>query len=258
MFDSGVGGLSVLRALRAAMPQASWRYVADSAWAPYGERSHRVVIERSMRIAEHLHGLGCDGLVVACNTATAIAIDAMRERWPQWSIIGVEPGVKPAGTATRNGRIGVMATPGTLASARYRVLVEGLPAHVTVIDRPCAELALLIERGAGAAAEREAAVQAHCTALRDEGVDTVVLGCTHYAFVHASIGQAMGPAVQIVDTAEAVARQTARRFAEWPALASAGGGAVRLATTAEPQPLRDIAAAWLPFAFELESISALA
>ena len=249
VFDSGVGGLSVLRALHAALPQAAWRYLADSANAPYGGRSEAFVTDRSLRVAEHLFEQGCAGLVVACNTATAIAIERLRERWPTRPIIGVEPGVKPAVAATRNGRVGVLATPALLASRRYRALVREQAAAVTIVDRSCPELAGLIERADARNPANDAAlgasVQSHCDALRDAGVDTVVLGCTHYAFVFDAISRAMGPQVQIVDTTDAVAQQAARRFAALPPAPGRHTGAIRLTATGDAQPLRDTATAWL-------------
>jgi len=250
VFDSGVGGLSVLRALRRELPDAALRYVADSAHAPYGERSDAFIIERSTRIAAHLFAAGCGGLVVACNTATAMAVEALRARWPQHPIVGVEPGLKPAVAATRSGRIGVLATPGTLASARYRALSDAQTTGCQVINRPCPELAALIEQGDAASAQLADAVNTHCDALKREGVDTVVLGCTHYAFAHAAIAAAMGPQVVIIDTAEAVARHAARRFAELPAGVTCAVAA-ELATTGDPLTLQAIARGWLEFDFHI-------
>ena len=257
VFDSGVGGLSVLRALRREMPQARLRYVADSAHAPYGERSDAFIIDRSQRIAAHLLGAGCTGLVVACNTATAMAVEALRARWPQHPIVGVEPGLKPAVAATRSGRIGVLATPGTLASARYRALSEAQAAGQHVVNRPCPELAGLIEQGDAASTALAEAVHTHCAALTREAVDTVVLGCTHYAFAHEAIADALGHEVKIVDTADAVARHAARRFAELPDAGPAGGAAVSLATTGDPRVLEAIARGWLDFDFQIEAVLAL-
>jgi len=257
VFDSGVGGLSVLRALQRSMPGASWRYVADSAHAPYGERSDAFIIDRSERIAKHLFEVGCTGLVVACNTATAMAVEALRSRWPQHPIVGVEPGLKPAAAATRSGRIGVLATPGTLASARYRQLEAAQAAGQHVVNRACPELARLIEQGGAASGELVAAVQTHCSALTREAVDTVVLGCTHYTFAREAIADAMGREVHIVDTAEAVARQAARRFAELPAAGHAPAATAVLGTTGDPRVLAAIARGWLDFDFQIDPLPAL-
>ncbi|HJV97018.1 MAG TPA: glutamate racemase [Albitalea sp.] len=244
IFDSGVGGLSVLRELRAQLPSAPLLYVADSAHAPYGERSDAYVLDRSRHIALHLREQGAVGIVVACNTATAMAVRHLRELLPELPIIGVEPGLKPAVAATRNGRIGVLATPGTLASEKFQRLLQAQPG-VTVTARPCPGLAHLIEQGDLAAPALRAAIEAHCAALRAADVDTVVLGCTHYAFVHDQIQAAMGAQVRIIDTAEAVARHTARTLAG--RFAGDGVAATHLQTTGDPQRLREIAGAWLAF-----------
>lgn len=250
VFDSGVGGLSVLRALHAQWPRAPLVYLADSAHAPYGERSPAYVLQRSLRIMDQLRDEGAAGLVVACNTATAIAVQALRAEHPDVPIVGVEPGLKPAVLATRNGRIGVMATPGTLASEKFARLVASQADGVTVLPRPCPGLARLIEDGDLRAPALLAAIDDHAAALRAAGVDTVVLGCTHYAFVHAQIQAAMGPDVQIVDTADAVARHAVRSL---QGRVADGDAPARLLTTGDPERLRAIAAAWLPFTCSVEA-----
>src|SRR5438105_3424883 len=127
IFDSGVGGLSVLQALHRRAPHARLLYVADSGHAPYGERDVAFVAERSRRIVAHLIAEGAGGIVVACNTATAAAVNELRTRWREVPIVGVEPGLKPAAASTRNGRVGVMATAGTLASERFAALLQAQP-----------------------------------------------------------------------------------------------------------------------------------
>ena len=250
VFDSGVGGLSVLRALRRAEPRLPLAYLADSAHAPYGERDAAFIVERSLRIAERLIDEGACGLVVACNTATAVAVQALRERWPAFTIIGVEPGLKPAVAASRNGRIGVLATRGTLASAKFQRLLAAQPDGVWIVPHACPGLARLIEQGDLRSAALLDAVEEHCAALRDQAVDTVVLGCTHYAFVHDVIQSAMGTSVRIIDTAEAVARHALRRVA-MPASAL-GDRPARLLTTGSVDSLRTIASAWLDFDCSVE------
>lgn len=210
VFDSGVGGLSVLRELRRELPVATLTYVADSAHAPYGERSDAYVLDRSRALTRHLLANGAGLIVVACNTATAIAINRLREEFGPAPFVGVEPGLKPASASSRTGRIGVMATPGTLASERFRRLVQSQPPGVTVVPQPCPGLAGLIERIDQADSPISEAVRAFCHPLRQAEVDTVVLGCTHYAFVADRIRAAMGDHVGIIDTAQAVARQAAR------------------------------------------------
>ena len=255
VFDSGVGGLSVLRALRRQWPKAPLLYVADSGHAPYGERSPDYVLARSRHIMDHLRAEGAAGMVIACNTATAIAVQALRADCPEFPIVGVEPGLKPAAQATRNGRIGVMATPGTLASEKFARLVAAQAQGVVVVPQPCPGLARLIENGNLQAPALVASIEAHAAALRAAEVDTVVLGCTHYAFVHAQIQAAMGPDVLIVDTAEAVARHASRSLHDRVVDSDAPA---RLQTTGEPGRLREIAAAWLPFPHVVEAFPAQA
>lgn len=216
VFDSGVGGLSVLKAIHKALPGASFLYFADSAHAPYGEREDAYVLERSQRITEHLMGSGCQAVVIACNTATAVAADALRQRWPDLSIVGVEPGIKPAVALSKDRRVGVMATRSTLHSSRFMGLLQRYSAGAQIVSQACTGLAQAIEAGALNSPEVLELVHRHCAPLTAAGVDTVVLGCTHYAFVQDLIQQTMGPGVSIVDTAEAVAKEVVRRLPSRP------------------------------------------
>jgi glutamate racemase len=225
VFDSGVGGLSVLRSLRALMPQARFLYVADSGHAPYGERDETYVVERARAITAHLLAQGAQLVVVACNTATAAAVQALRERWPAVGFVGVEPGLKPAIARSRNRRIGVMATRGTLQSAKFRRLVEAHAAGVELVLQPCDGLARALEEGDADAPAVLALVERHTAPLRAAGVDTVVLGCTHYPFATSAIGAALGPGVALIDTAQAVALQAQRLAAALPSPDRAEGAA---------------------------------
>lgn len=249
VFDSGVGGLSVLRALRQALPSAPLLYVADSANAPYGERSDAFIADRSQRIASHLLAQGAQMLVVACNTATAVAVASLRERWLELPVVAVEPGIKPAVAASRNGRIGVMATPATLRSDKFLKLLtaHGAGAQVNLI--PCPGLAALIEQGHSQDAAISKLLETLCAPLVEAKVDTVVLGCTHYPFVSAQIQAALGRDVQLIDTADAVARQAVRLFAEKQLQSSEASQetAVRLQTTGNVEHLKQLAQNWLPF-----------
>jgi glutamate racemase len=215
VFDSGVGGLSVLPALRAALPGARRLYVADSGHAPYGERTEAYIVERSLHIAEFLRARGAQLLVVACNTATAAAVEALRQAHGDIPLVGIEPGLKPAVALTHSGRVGVMATSGTLSSRKFQRLLLAQPPQVRFHLQACTGLALAIERGDLRSAELQAVVQRHCAPLREAGCDVVVLGCTHYPFAAPLIREAL-PGVTLVDTAEAVARQTARLAAQLP------------------------------------------
>ena len=214
VFDSGVGGLSVLRALRAALPAEDMVYWADTAHAPYGERGDAYVIDRSFTVTEQLrreHGI--KALVVACNTATAAAIHLLRERYPELPLVGVEPALKPAAQLSQTRQIGVLATRGTLASAKFRALHDRLADQAHFHLQACDGLADAIERDDG---ERIAALcQRYLGALGPLGqggsaIDTVVLGCTHYPFAQATLQALAGPSVRLGETGEPVARQTHR------------------------------------------------
>ncbi len=256
VFDSGVGGLSVLRSLREVLPAARFTYFADSRYAPYGERDPAHVRDRSTRIAASLFAAGADALVVACNTATALAIDGLRTAWPSQPIIGIEPGIKPAVAASRSARIGVLATPSTLRSDRFAKLLKDHANGCEVICQPCPGLAARIEQGHLDAPDIRERVRAVCEPLREAGVDVVVIGCSHYPFVQAQIAQALGPRVQIIDTAQAVARQAALQCKSLVIARRELVAEVVLMTHADADLLARLATEWLPFAWRLEQAPA--
>ena len=245
VFDSGIGGLSVLRALRAARPDAPVMYVADTAYAPYGGREDAYLLERSQRITQWLSDRGATSIVVACNTATAAAIDVLRRQFPTVDFVGVEPGLKPAASVSRNGRIGVLATQATLRSARYARLKTQVIEAATgtlpeFIDQGCPGLADAIEHRSDKLA---ALLAKFCEPLRDAGADTVVLGCTHYPLVHEQIRALMGHDVHIIDTSDAVARHAAARHPRPPL--STAGGALELLTSGDTGALTEAARLWI-------------
>ena len=253
VFDSGVGGLSVLRALRQAMPHAALHYVADAAHAPYGDRHPDVLRERSERIADHFRAAGMDLMVIACNTATAHGAAHLRARHPHWPLVGVEPGIKPANAHSRAKRIGVMATTRTLASDKFRALAQAHAGDCALLLQPCPGLADAIERGDLSDPTLQALVEKYTAPLREAGVDVVVLGCTHYPFARPLIESAL-PGVHLVDTSEAVARQAARLAtpletaagdADSPRIAAAPAGIVTLASTGATEALARAAKHWL-------------
>ena len=209
VFDSGVGGLSVLDALRRRLPFARLIYLGDVAHAPYGERDTADVLQRCHRIVAHLASLGARLIVVACNTATVLGIRDLRQRWPDLTFVGVEPGIKPAALRTATRRIGVMATTATSDSARLRHLIAEFAPHMHVHVQPCPGLASLIECGVHDGPELHAALAPLCAAVRAADVDTVVLGCTHYPFVAGAIQALLGEGVVLIDTATAVAERVA-------------------------------------------------
>lgn len=243
VFDSGLGGLSVLRALREQLPGVPLLYLADSAHAPYGDRSTEFLTERSLAIGQYLMDQGAGLLVVACNTATTQAVAALRARWPELPIVGVEPGVKPAAAATRNGRIGVLATTATVRSERFKHLVSSYAAGLQVVAQACPGLVERIEQGDLNSPALRELVEGYCEPLRQAEVDTVVLGCTHYPFIRPLFQQALGSQVLIVDTEAAIARQAARR---WSGLApETPGGPLRLCTTGSVELMARFAATCL-------------
>jgi glutamate racemase len=232
VFDSGVGGLSVAREIRRALPAEHLLYVADTAYVPYGDRAEDEVRARTLAIGGWIQAQGAKVLVVACNTASGAALEALRERLAI-PIIGLEPALKPAVRETKVGRVGVMATRGTIGSARFQRLVDNYAQGVQVVRDPCPGLADLVEDGMLAGPELEARLEDYVAPLREAGVDTVVLGCTHYVFVRDAIQRAL-PGVRLLDSSEAIARRTRQILAESAALERAGTGSLRLLTTGDP------------------------
>ena len=226
VFDSGVGGLSVLRALLAAMPHERFVYLADSANAPYGERGDAFVAARTHAITQYLcqqHHI--KALVVACNTATAAAIHEVRSSHPELPLVGLEPAVKPALVVTQTGHVGVIGTRGTLTSAKFGKLMASLADQAHFVVQPCDGLAHAIERSVALPAaapdspvsttETGALCERYVQAMGSFGtgpgqMDTLVLGCTHYIFVAHELRALVGPEVQFIETGEPVARQTRR------------------------------------------------
>ena len=223
VFDSGVGGLSVLRALRSEMPLEQFLYVADSGHAPYGERDDSHVLARAHAITKFLlteHSI--KALVVACNTATAAAIRELRQTFPQLLIVGIEPALKPAAALSKTGRIGVIGTRGTLTSEKFSRLLASLAGQAEFIVQPCDGLARAIEESTARplptdpfATETRALCARYISAMGTFGtetgqIDTLVLGCTHYVFVADELRSLVGPQVRLIETGEPVARQTRR------------------------------------------------
>lgn len=249
VFDSGIGGLSILAALRAELPLENFVYIADSGHAPYGERDDAHVIARSRAITQHLlaqHRI--KALVIACNTATAAAIHLLRQDYPGLPIIGVEPALKPAAASSQTRRIGVMATRGTLASAKFRTLLDSLQSQAEFICQPCDGLADAIERED---AMKVAALCADYTKAMGEfgtepgQMDTLVLGCTHYPFAEARLRALLGPQVQLIDSGAPVARQTRRVLQTQAMLASTGEQRIQFCTTGQAGILQAAAQRWL-------------
>ena len=225
VFDSGVGGLSVLREIRLLLPNERLLYVADSGHVPYGEKSPEFIRLRSQQIAEFLLQQGAKALVLACNTATAAAVVSLREHYPQLPIVGMEPAVKPAAAATRSGVVGVLATTGTLQSAKFAALLDRFANNVRVITQPCPGLVECIEAGALESPATRELLRAFVAPLLAEGCDTLILGCTHYPFIKPLLRQLVPASVSLIDTGEAVARQLQRVLADRQLLAGHSSGA---------------------------------
>lgn len=260
VFDSGIGGLSVLKALRAELPHENFIYIADSGHAPYGERDEAHVLARSRAIVEYLVSRNVKALVIACNTATAAAIHWLRAEHPGLALIGVEPALKPAALLSKTGHIGVMATRSLLSSAKFRALLDSQACLASVVVQPCDGLADAIERSAetGDTSKTIALCNRYTGAMglfgTEKGqIDTLVLGCTHYPFASKQLRALLGPEVQLIDNGEAVARQTWRLVqkntrAEVCPAPSTATGQVSLFSTGQPQTLQAAAERWLGLA----------
>jgi glutamate racemase len=232
IFDSGVGGLSVAREIRRRLPAESLLYLADSAYCPYGGRPLDEIRERTMRVGTFLIESGAKALVVACNSASGAALEALRAS-TSVPVIGMEPAVKPAARATRSGRVGVMATAATLQAERFDRLMANHAQGVQVFSQACPGLVELVERGITGGDEARAILEPLLDPLRTAGVDTLVLGCTHYPFLREAVAEILGPDVQLLDTGAAVARQTRRVLDAVGRLRSDGDGRVRMFTTGD-------------------------
>ena len=239
IFDSGVGGLSVLREIRQLLPYESLLYVADSGYVPYGEKPPEQIRERSRLIAQFLIDRGAKALVLACNTATAAAINDLRGEFDM-PIIGMEPAVKPAALATRNGVVGVLATTGTLQSAKFAALLDRFAGSVEVLTQPCPGLVECVERGELNGSQVDALLQRYTAPLLAAGCDTLILGCTHYPFLRAALRRILPAEVQVVDTGAAVARQLQVKLDEGALLARQDQSDIRFWCSGDPQLMRSI------------------
>ncbi len=246
VFDSGVGGLSVLRALRQQYPAAAALYFADQGHVPYGPRPLEEVRAFSVAITRFLLARGAETIVVACNTASAAALRHLRQEFPQTPFVGMEPAVKPAAEQTISGVVGVLATPATFQGALYASVVERFAQGVTVLQHTCPGLVAQIEAGRLDAPETRAILEDALLPMLAQGIDTVVLGCTHYPFVIPLIRAIVGPQVRVIDPAPAVARQTGRMARLQAAEgASRARGALRLFTSGDTAALEALLPALL-------------
>jgi glutamate racemase len=237
VFDSGLGGLTVLRALRERLPQEDFFYFADTRFLPYGDRTEVFLRERGVLIAEALVKRGAKALVIACNTATAAAAEAIRAAIAV-PVVALEPGVKPAVALTSSGVIGVLATTRTLASERFQRLVGNHANHHRVIAQACPGLAEAIEAEGPDSAQVATLLDTFVAPMAAAAADVVVLGCTHYPWVAAAIARRMPPGTTLLDTGEPVARQLERLLAAGNLL---GGGTGRLTVATSGAPASVVA-----------------
>jgi glutamate racemase len=241
IFDSGVGGLSVLRALREQMPNESIIYFGDQGHVPYGSRSMEQIQNFSESITNFLLEQNAKIIVVACNTASAAALKYLRKKFPGVQFVGMEPAVKPAAEHTQTGKVGVLATPATFQGALYASVVERFANGVELLQSTCPGLVQEIEQGNLDGEETRKILEDALLPMLEKNIDTVVLGCTHYPFVIPLIQQIVGANVRVIDPAPSVARQAGR-------LLEAGGmrsqtqakGDVKFYTSGDPESLKSM------------------
>lgn len=243
ILDSGVGGLSVLREIRALLPRHSLVYVGDSAWCPYGNKPAEDIRKRVCRHTDFLLAQGASLVVIACNSATIAAVEHLRATYPV-PFVGMEPAVKPAAGLTRSGVIGVLATEASIAGEKFHHLVHTHARELRVITTPCPKFVTLVEQGTLDGPEVEAAVQEYADPLLAAGADVLVLGCTHYPFLKDTIAKVVGPDITLLDTGPAVAKRVASLVGE--ATATGNAAPPVLHTTGEVPHLENLLASLLP------------
>jgi glutamate racemase len=255
IFDSGVGGISVLRAIRAQMPNESIIYFGDQGHIPYGPRSMEQIQNFSEAVTRFLLEQGVKIIVVACNAASAAALKYLRKKFPDIQIVGMEPAVKPAAEHTHTSKVGVLATPATFQGALYASVVERFAHGVELLQNTCPGLVQQIEQGNLNGAETRRILEDALLPMLEKNIDTVVLGCTHYPFVIPLVQEIVGDNVRVIDPAPAVARQTGR-------LLEAGGlrnesdarGEVKFYTSGDPDTLRSLLPRLLGEVGEVEKV----
>ena len=240
VFDSGVGGLSVLKEIEQRLPNESLLYVGDCGHIPYGEKTPDFIRQRCAVIADFFQQQGAKALVLACNTATVAGIAELRQRYPDWPIVGMEPAVKPAAAATRSGVVGVLATTGTLQSAKFAALLDRFASDVQVTTQPCPGLVELIETGDLHSNALVTLLRGYVEPLLAANCDTIILGCTHYPFLKPLLSQMLPSSIILIDTGAAVARQLQRLLDERSLLATGPRSDAQFWTSASPEKMRKI------------------
>lgn len=255
LFDSGVGGLSVLRHIRTQLPAEDILYLADQANVPYGSRTPAEIRKFCKAITQYLLALEAKIIVVACNTASGAALTYLRRTFPETAFVGMEPAVKPAALQTKRGKVGVLATAGTFKSQRYEALMARFARDVQVFENPCLGLVELIEDGRISGDEVRELLQECVHPMLTEGVDALVLGCTHYPFVQPLLAEIVGTSVAVIDPAPAVARQSKHVLEKQNLLAEPGSGnKIRAFSTGAAGLLADFAQGVLGLPLQVESL----
>jgi len=255
MFDSGVGGLSVLRAVRRELPNEDVLYLADQAHIPYGPKSKKKIRQFAVEITCFLLERGAKLIVVACNAASAAALHELREKFPLVPFVGMEPAVKPAAERTHTGKVGVLATPTTFAGDLYASVVERFAQHVTIYKSTCPGLVEEIEAGNFNSPKVRGILHEALDPMVEAGIDTVVMGCTHYPFVIPVIEEITGPEVRTIDPAPAVARQIRRLLTERSLLnLGESGGKLHFYTSGDLQAFAELQPKLLGEAGEVQQV----
>ncbi len=241
LFDSGIGGLTVAYAIIQQLPEEQLLYFGDTARLPYGTKSPGTIQQYSAGITQFLLDKGAKLIVVACNTASAAALNHLRRQWPEVPFVGMEPAVKPGARATRSGKVGILATAGTFKSQRYSSLMHRFAREVQLLENPCLGLVERIEAGDTDSPEMEAFLRSILEPMLEAGADTFVLGCTHYPFVQPLIEKIVGPEATVINPAPAVARQVERVLSERQALSPKLAGPHRFYVSGHPAPFERMA-----------------
>ncbi|HTL80946.1 MAG TPA: glutamate racemase [Bacteroidia bacterium] len=240
IFDSGIGGVSVLRAVRELLPGEDIIYFGDSAYLPYGEKSMEEIRQLSERVVKFLLEKDCKLIVIACNTASAAALKYLRDKYPEVPFIGMEPAVKPAAEQTQSGVVGVIATTATFQGELFKYVVERFAQNVKVINQPCPGLVQQIEAGELDSPETEKMLRGWLEPMKAQGMDKLVLACTHYPFVLPLLKKILGEKITIIDPAPAIAKQVKRILEEKQLSAAVASGEVEYYTSGDPQTFNDI------------------
>jgi glutamate racemase len=255
IFDSGVGGLSVLREIRSALPAESTYYVADSANAPWGDKPAGFVRQRALEISRFLVGRGIKAIVIGSNTGTAGSAEALRAALTI-PVVGIEPGIKPAVSATRSGVVGAIVPAAVSESDRLASLLDRFGGDVRVIIQPVPGLVEHIEQGDLESADLRRMVEGYVQPMRDAGADAIVLGSTHYVFLKPLLAEIVGPSVALIETGAAVARRLGQVLRERGLLAEGGAGTERFWTSGDPDASQRVISALLGRQVSVEKLPA--